>query len=319
MTVYDVFNGDADGICALTQLHLAEPRSSELIAGVKRDIALLDRLDVDKGDKVNVLDISLDKNREPLKTILQQGADVFYCDHHFAGDIPEHPNLQTLINTQPEVCTSILINQKLNGAHTAWAIVGAFGDNLSKSATKLAQRLDYSDDQLAQLKELGILINYNGYGASLDDLFFAPCELFKSVSQYQEPMRFIEQEKDVFETLQTGYRQDMQQAEQSEKIYQDAVASVQLLPFAAWARRVSGVYGNQLANQNPDRAHAVLTQREEGGYTVSVRAPLNNRSGADEVCRQFATGGGRAAAAGINHLPELELSDFVQTLRKFYQ
>ena len=65
---------------------------------------------------------------------------------------------------------------------------------------------------------------------------------------------------------------------------------------------MSGVYGNDLANQSPDRAHAVLTDID-GGYLVSVRAPLNNRSGADEVCRQFDTGGGRAAAAGINKLP----------------
>ena len=39
---YDVFNGDADGICALHQLRLAEPRpTAELVTGVKRDIRLL--------------------------------------------------------------------------------------------------------------------------------------------------------------------------------------------------------------------------------------------------------------------------------------
>ncbi|MGK0374442.1 MAG: hypothetical protein ACJA2E_000911, partial [Arenicella sp.] len=31
MKVIDCFNGDADGICALTQLRLAEPRESLLI------------------------------------------------------------------------------------------------------------------------------------------------------------------------------------------------------------------------------------------------------------------------------------------------
>ncbi len=38
---YDVVNGDADGICALHQLRLADPRAARLISGVKRDIALL--------------------------------------------------------------------------------------------------------------------------------------------------------------------------------------------------------------------------------------------------------------------------------------
>ena len=38
---YDVFNGDADGICALLQLRLEEPLVSTRITGIKRDIALL--------------------------------------------------------------------------------------------------------------------------------------------------------------------------------------------------------------------------------------------------------------------------------------
>jgi len=57
MTVYDVFNGDADGICALLQLRHAEPVQSQLITGVKRDIKLLAQVDAASGDHVNVLDI----------------------------------------------------------------------------------------------------------------------------------------------------------------------------------------------------------------------------------------------------------------------
>ena len=41
MTHFDVFNGDADGICALVQLRLATPIESVLITGAKREIALL--------------------------------------------------------------------------------------------------------------------------------------------------------------------------------------------------------------------------------------------------------------------------------------
>ncbi|GHD53921.1 hypothetical protein SAMN05216429_101155 [Marinobacter persicus] len=33
MPTYDVFNGDADGICALIQLRLAEPAETTLITG----------------------------------------------------------------------------------------------------------------------------------------------------------------------------------------------------------------------------------------------------------------------------------------------
>jgi hypothetical protein len=46
-----------------------------------------------------------------------------------------------------------------------------------------------------------------------------------------------------------------------------------ILPDAAWARRVSGVYANDLATAKPQRAHALLTRAPKGHYVVSVRAP----------------------------------------------
>ena len=57
----DVFNGDADGICALVQLRLDQPAQSTLVTGVKRDIQLLENLCVQKNDQLTVLDISLKK------------------------------------------------------------------------------------------------------------------------------------------------------------------------------------------------------------------------------------------------------------------
>jgi len=41
MASYDLFNGDADDICALIQLRLAEPKESTLVTGIKRDNKLL--------------------------------------------------------------------------------------------------------------------------------------------------------------------------------------------------------------------------------------------------------------------------------------
>ena len=58
-------------------------------------------------------------------------------------------------------------------------------------------------------------------------------------------------------------------------------------------------------------AHAVISHKKEGGLLVSVRAPINNKSGADVLCSQFETGGGRKGAAGINHLPEEDLDRFL--------
>jgi hypothetical protein len=106
----------------------------------------------------------------------------------------------------------------------------------------------------------------------------------------------------------------MELAERAEIVVADERVAVIRLPAASWARRVSGVFSNALANEHPERAHAVLTD-VSGGLLVSVRAPISNREGADTVCRQFATGGGRPAAGGINLLPEAELEDFVRALR----
>ncbi|NND80896.1 MAG: DHH family phosphoesterase [Gammaproteobacteria bacterium] len=318
MTFYDCFNGDADGICALTQLRLAEPRQATLVTGVKRDINLLQRVHASQGDQITVLDVSLDKNRSALQAALDAGAEVFYCDHHFAGDIPEHDALTAIINTASDVCTSLLINTHLRGAFQAWAVVGTFGDNLATSACSLARSLDLTESQLQALQNLGIYLNYNGYGAALEDLYFDPEQLYRKVSQFSSPFDFIQQDRDSFDTLEQGYNDDMAKAAATKPVSEHQSTAVFRLPNAAWARRVSGVYGNDLANQTPQRAHAVVTERSDGSFVVSVRAPLNKKQGADEVCRQFDTGGGRAAAAGINSLPESELPRFIDTFSDYY-
>lgn len=318
MAYIDVFNGDADGICALAQLRNAEPRDSQLVTGVKRDISLLQQVEAGSGDQVTVLDISLDKNRADLQRLLDAGASVFYCDHHFAGDIPDTPRLTTQINTAADVCTSLLINGHLKGRFAGWAAVGAFGDNLRDSAARITRDLGLTSAQCELLENLGIYMNYNGYGASIEDLHFPPVELYKLIVPYVDPLQFIDGSRDQFARLEAGYHQDMAAAAALAPEKADDSAAVLILPNEPWARRVSGVFSNDLANQYPDRAHAVLTLNSNGGYLISVRAPLNRKTGADELCRQFPTGGGRAAAAGINDLPTSQLQTFIDTFMAFF-
>ena len=318
MAIYDVFNGDADGICALVQLRNANPVDSHLITGVKRDIQLMDKVTAVAGDVINVLDVSLDKNRSGLQAALAAGAEVFYVDHHFAGEIPDSENLTTIINPATDVCTSILVNGHLRGQFVEWAIVGAYGDNLKHSAAALAKPLKLSASDLELLENLGIYINYNGYGSDLSDLHFSPESLYKAVSVHASPFGFINDSRDDFEKLENGYRDDMASAASLSPEFANNDVAAYILPNKPWARRVSGVYSNDLANQNPDRGHAVLTVKASGNYLISVRAPLNNKTGADELCRQFPTGGGRAAAAGVNDLPAEQLPAFIDTFKQFY-
>lgn len=318
MAIIDLFNGDADGICALTQLRNAEPADSQLVTGVKRDIQLMDKIDPQAGDKITVLDISLDKNRQGLSKALEAGAEVLYVDHHFAGEIPVSDRLTAIINPASDVCTSILINQHLKGQFTEWAVTGAFGDNLKNSAQLLAKPLGLSAEQLIQLESLGIYINYNGYGSNLEDLHFTPEMLYRQVSPYANPLDFISDSRESFEKLENGYQSDMQSAANVQAEFANDNVAAYILPNEAWARRVSGVYSNDLANGAADRAHAVLTVKANGNYLISIRAPLNNKTGADELCRSFPSGGGRAAAAGINDLPADQLQTFMDRFSEFY-
>jgi len=317
MTYFDVFNGDADGICALHQLRLAQPRSSTLITGVKRDIHLLKRVQAKQGDQITVLDISLDKNRDALQHVLSQGSSVRYFDHHFAGDIPMHAQLDTYIDTDANTCSSLLVNHYLNGAHLPWAVVAAFGDNLFDAAHQAATPLHLSDTQLQQLEYLGTLINYNGYGSTLDDLHFHPAALYQAIAPYNNPFDFIAESLD-YQTLARGYESDIEQARLLTAHTTTAKTAVFMLPDEPWTRRVSGVYGNELARQHPDRAHALITLLADQAYRISVRAPFTNKTGADELCMQFPTGGGRKAAAGVNALPADMLDAFISAFEQQY-
>lgn len=317
MTHFDVFNGDADGICALHQLRLHAPQDSTLVTGVKRDISLLQQVQASAGDQVTVLDISLDKNREALQRLLDAGVQVRYFDHHFAGEIPDSPLLQAHIDTAAEVCTSLLVDRELEGRYRAWAVTAAFGDNLFDSARHAAEPLGLSAAALEQLKQLGTYINYNGYGSTPEDLHFHPQELYRKIQPYADPLAFIAEDA-AYSQLQQGYEQDMESAAAIAAEFASAGNALFIFPGDAWARRVSGVYSNDLAQNHPNRAHALLTEKADGGYLISIRAPLSTREGADELCRQFPTGGGRKAAAGINHLPASMLDEFIDKFRQAF-
>jgi trans-2-enoyl-CoA reductase len=315
-TYYDIFNGDADGICALQQLRLEEPRASVLVTGTKRDVRLLDRVTAATGDELTVLDISLKSNAAGVQRLLQSGARLRYFDHHAAGELPRHVNLKAFIDTAADTCTSLIVDRYLGGRQRLWAVVAAFGDNLAGPARRAAAELDLEEAELERLRELGEYINYNAYGETVDDLHYHPADLFETVSHYNNPLDFINGEP-VCEVLRAALADD---SERAASVVPQAVSggtALYVLPDAAWSRRIHGFFANQLARQHPKRAHALLVG-QAGGYTVSVRAPIANPSGADTLCAKFETGGGRQGAAGINRLPEADFSRFAAEFSKAF-
>lgn len=315
---FDIFNGDADGIFSLHQMRLENPRpASVLITGVKRDITLLSRVIDRKHCSISVFDISLDSNSQFLNTLLSNNNSVEYFDHHFAGDIPDSPLLQYKIDVSPETCTSLIVNASLNGKYARWAICGAFGDNLHQRAEQLADSSNLTKKQTKGLRSVGELFNYNGYGSTLSDLHFHPEELYKSVYDFEDPFDFLASSP-IIKTLQEGFDSDLEMALGQKETPATGRNTVYFFPNAPWARRIQGVFSNLKAREEIDIAHALIVENDDSSLRVSLRAPLTDKRDADTICKLFPTGGGRAAAAGINSLPASMFDDFLIQLNAVY-
>jgi len=319
VTHYDIFNGDADGICALHQLRRQSPvPDAILITGVKRDIALLASLQEVTNSSLTVLDLSFENNRPFVETILDhRGNRVLYLDHHFSGPIPQWPELTTHINPAADICTSLIVNSLLQGRFWQWAVVGAFGDNLHDAARQLAGPMALSEPRIEQLLELGELMNYNGYGESLADLLIHPADLYRAIIPFADPFDFIATAPELT-ILRQGFHQDMEMALQQPVINPGNRNRIFHFPDAPWARRISGVFANQKAREKKEAAHALITTNADATLRISVRAPLTDRKNADTLCRAFPSGGGRAAAAGINRLPAPMLDDFIAAFQSSF-
>lgn len=320
MHYIDVFNGDADGICALIQLRKVNPQQAQLVTGVKRNINLLKYVDATPDHHINVLDISFDRNRSDVERLLEQGATIEYFDHHYCGALIQHPRLKTVIDDQlSTLCTGLIVDQHIGGKFRAWALVAAFGDNLNAPAWSLGKQSGFSDESLTMLQRLGMYINYNSYGSSLSDLYFHPDVLYHHLQQYTSPLDFIAENAFIYNTLDTGYREDLAKAKAGSYLYQSATAAVVFFRNEKWARRVSGVYINDLANQYPDRAHAVITENTDATCTISIRKPLKRETlPADQLARRFASGGGRKSAAGINALQADQIDQFIEAFKSHF-
>jgi len=316
MTSFDIFNGDADGLCGITQLRLANPKHSTCITGVKRNNILLNDARLSANSQLTVVDISLHSNLRGLTQALDQGCSVEWFDHHHPGVIPKHRNLVTHIDTDPHVCSSLIINKLLNNRFARWAIVAAFGDNLEESAYSLAATCGTPEVTIDVLKDLGVCINYNSYGAYIEDLHYHPETLYNIMQEFDEPMNLVA-ETDILPTLKAHYEADLTSARNTPiKAINDYVA-IAILPNTKWARRISGIYANTLSNHFPDRAHAILIEKSDG-YTVSIRAPKANPVNAQMVALKFETGGGRHTAAGIQHFTADQTNKLVHELTQQY-
>ena len=306
---FDVCNGDADGLTAVLQWRLHDPAPATLVTGLKREIALLERVPVG-ADEVLVCDLSLARNRQAVTSLLEAGAQVRYFDHHFTGDVPIHPKLETHLDADPALCTSLLMDRWLGGRFHAWALVGAYGDALTGVAHRCAAAAGYDDRQRAALRRLGEAINYNAYGDDERDVCLPPAKLYRVMARHVDPLAMIANEEALVDELDARRRTDLRHALAVRPALHTEHARVVVLPDEPWSRRVIGCLANELAADQPRQAQAVLKRCPGGDFVVSVRAPRAAPHGAAVFCATFG-GGGREAAAGIDALPERDLERFV--------
>ena len=273
------FNGDADGICSMVQWGLVHGVEGNSVTGVKRDIELLANIIPESGDEIICMDISLARNHSRARELCDRGFKITWFDHHLAGEPIE--GLDAHIDTSSNVCTAKIVENFL-GVKSEWAEVALHGDGLSVHSSR------------PDFKELGELLNYNGYGADLDDLHFHPDKLMRLCLESKTPEKFLQ--TPAFETLKKGFADDMRNVESINE-----VDGIYLLPNEAWARRVVGVVAHRINSTGPG-PHVIAIDK---GNTLQVS--LRGNDGIGDICSMFG-GGGRATAGGIDALPKEEIT-----------
>ena len=273
------YNGDADGICSMLQWGLVHGIEGQRITGVKRDIELLERVIPNSDDEIIVMDISLARNHARALELSNQGHEITWFDHHLAGEAID--SITTHIDTSANVCTARIVESVL-GVESDWAQVALHGDGLSQHSTK------------PELKELGELLNYNGYGSDLSDLHYHPDELLCLCLDAKTPQKFMK--TPAFIILKKGFESDMSHANNV-----SLANGFYLLPNEAWARRVVGVMAHRI-NESGVGPHVIAIDK---GDTLQVS--IRGREGIGELCKMFG-GGGRATAGGIDSLPKGEIT-----------
>ena len=317
MTNYDVFNGDTDGIFAWHQLRLTHPRDAEIVTRVKRDLNLASKVNAEDGDLVTIMDVSHAKNRKDVQRILDSGAIIEYFDHHDPKELIEHPNITYNINTEPNISTGLIVNSHVNGQNRLWSIATAFGDNHLDLAMNMAKSESLSDEQVLILKQIGLVVNYNSYGQTIEDLFYSPEEIAEAARACgSDIFKFLEQ-GDIFSTLLENFNADMSSAVCQEPFSISENGVIYTLPNEAWTHRIMGSFSNHLVSTNKNLACAIAVLNSDGTYRISVRSSINNPHGAGNLCGNFG-GGGREKAGGINNLPASDMNTFKEEFDKVF-
>ncbi len=180
-----------------------------------------------------------------------------YFDHHAIGDeVPTGALFEAMVDTASDTCTSLLVDRRIAGACHGWALVGAYGDNLTGVADRLASDWGYGKGDRLRLRRMGEAINYNAYGNHEPDVLIVPARLYEIMVRYRDPRDMLAHES-VIDEIDALRRQDVLRALAIAPYTQDPRASVLLLPDEPWSRLLM----------------FIATLREHGAGRVSAVVP----------------------------------------------
>lgn len=267
----DVCIGDANGLCSLLQWRLHQPKQSSTLALLGHESRLDGLVHSRAGGDVLLCEIPMQANRSTLMQLLDSGAQIQYLSHQIGDEPLWHPQLQYIEDAPQDRCTSLMVDRILDGRYRQWALVGAYGKHCNAQADKLAASNGLSAHARTQLRELGELINYNACSVDGKNACIPAVELYSVMSGYQQAMDFLQSEPVVGE-LESVRREDLARAVQIAPYWQDAHASVYVLPNAPWAHRVASGFGKHISAKEPTRAHAFLRPAANGSFMTRVHA-----------------------------------------------
>ena len=143
----------------------------------------------------------------------------------------------------------------------------------------MAKSESLSDEQVLILKQIGLVVNYNSYGQTIEDLFYSPEEIAEAARACgSDIFKFLEQ-GDIFSTLLENFNADMSSAVCQEPFSISENGVIYTLPNEAWTHRIMGSFSNHLVSTNKNLACAIAVLNSDGTYRISVRSSINNPHG----------------------------------------
>ncbi|HIH14573.1 MAG TPA: hypothetical protein HA224_04970 [Nanoarchaeota archaeon] len=306
-----ITHGDADGLTAAYQVIMRRCPYEVHTAG-KRQVDLVNIVasEIPKGADVVILDLSSKTNAHGLETLLANGAKVEWIDHH-----TQVTNLETKVNAlgikvnarineDKDYCTSLIVNELTKEKYVDWAIAGAFGDNKRKKAKELAKKHGISADYLAQLQEVGRLLNYNSFAIAVN-----PNEVLAEMLNHKSPKTFACSE--VFKKIKQQYAVDRTALAKVNPVYDSGRIVIYQLPDIPSSTAMLGDIANEKQAGDRSKMYFVIAPDGEvpGKFVMSIRTSGNPL--ASDIAKLFEKGGGRADAAGASITSHAKPEDYI--------